>query len=527
MLMFGRVGLFLIGVILIAIEFVLAQRPGSRPLSIAAWVIGALLGTHILFNLFLWYNHAAFPLNLDLMEGTVLQHARQAATFQPIYPEPSAAYVPLAYNTLYYLATAPLVNLPGNDMIALRIFSIAGMAGSALLVFLLVRHHTQSAVWSLVAIGLFAAAYRTMDAYLDTAHSDSWFLFTALLGTYLLVLDRGRRWNLAAIVILVASFWFKQHGALFTVGGVVALTWREGLRRSWPYWMVAALLGPGLYLLGPMVLGPRFHFFTLEVPRAWSELSLRGLLRYSSFAIFNYGVLAILGGWFSLHALVRHPPAPDVLAVQFCAALFTGLLGTLDPGSSDNVYIPMGTFFIISGTIGLQRLTQQYTVVSRYRLHLLALFASLALLLYNPLNVITSTRAATSYADLVTTLKSLDGPAYLPSVGQLAYDYETYPAAHWVALEDMVRGPGKVVADHPLVRTILLPSLEPGGPAYILANYPLETYEVTAFLNDYYVLKTDFGDRFKPLRVLPKRWDHGWPRFLYRYDPLAAQAMQR
>jgi len=22
-----------------------------------------------------------------------------------------------------------------------------------------------------------------------------------------------------------------------------------------------------------------------------------------------------------------------------------------------------------------------------------------------------------------------------------------------------------------------------------------------------------------PLRVLPKRWDHGWPRYLYRYTP--------
>ena len=29
----------------------------------------------------------------------------------------------------------------------------------------------------------------------------------------------------------------------------------------------------------------------------------------------------------------------------------------------------------------------------------------------------------------------------------------------------------------------------------------------------------DFEERFEPLRVLPARWDHGWPRYLYRYAP--------
>ena len=37
-----------------------------------------------------------------------------------------------------------------------------------------------------------------------------------------------------------------------------------------------------------------------------------------------------------------------------------------------------------------------------------------------------------------------------------------------------------------------------------------------AFLTDDYVLACDLGDRFAPLRVLPKRYDHGWPRYRYR-----------
>ena len=86
----------------------------------------------------------------------------------------------------------------------------------------------------------------------------------------------------------------------------------------------------------------------------------------------------------------------------------------------------------------------------------------------------------------------------------------------------MIRGPGRDTRDHPNTRRLLEPALNPDGPAFVLANYTFEGYAWLAFLNDYYVLETDFGERFKPLRVLPARWDHGWPRYLYRYAPKEA-----
>jgi len=81
----------------------------------------------------------------------------------------------------------------------------------------------------------------------------------------------------------------------------------------------------------------------------------------------------------------------------------------------------------------------------------------------------------------------------------------------------MVRGPGLDARNHPNTRNLLEPALRPGGTAYVLANDPLQKLKVTAFLEESYVLDRDFGDRFKFLGVLPKRWDHGWPQYLYRY----------
>ena len=43
-------------------------------------------------------NHLDFPLNLEAMETTVLEHVGRAMHGQPIYTEPTAQFTPLAYN---------------------------------------------------------------------------------------------------------------------------------------------------------------------------------------------------------------------------------------------------------------------------------------------------------------------------------------------------------------------------------------------------------------------------------------------
>jgi len=357
-----------------------------------------------------------------------------------------------------------------------------------------------------------------METYLDNAHSDSWLIFTALLGTALIDRNGSRGWNVAGLLVLVASFWFKQHGALFVIGGVLFLTYREGLRRALPYWLVAAALGPGLYLLaGPALFGASFHTFTWEVPRQWSEVNFETFKRYFVFIGRSYPVLAASGGLLTLWTAIKDRARLDVWHAQFVFALLTGVMGTLDAGSANNVYIPMGAWFILVGALGLHALSR-IERVQRYHPYLIGLFISLAVMVYNPADVIVSPRAQEAYADFVSLLRGLDGPVYAPWLGQLQADYAFYPAAHWVALEDMIRGPGRDTRNHPDTRRLLDPVLHPNGPAYILTNYPLDYYPFLAFLTDDYTLGSDFGDRFAPLRVLPKRFDHGFPHYLYRFQ---------
>ncbi|MBN2490666.1 MAG: hypothetical protein JXQ29_07445 [Planctomycetes bacterium] len=480
--------------------------------------IGLYAAVNLGFLVFLWFNHVGFPLHLDLMEGLILQHLQQLTQGQPVYPVPSPDFVPLAYNPLFYVVSVPFAWLFGTSLPTMRFVAILGHAGIAIMLYLIVLDRTRSHWWSFVTVGLVAAAYRVMDAYLDTAHADSCFLFTALLGTYMLGRSRTRTGRILAVLVLVLSFWFKQHGAWFAIGGVLYLTWQEGVRRSLPYWAVAALAGPAVYLLvGPALFGSHFHYFTWTVPRGWSTVELATAERLATFVALSYPVLALLAALFFVPDAVRRQRELGVYLFQFLAAMATGVMGALDAGSSNNVFIPMGTFLVLCGLLAVERLHRTAAWFRRGNVFALVLLATFALLAYRPATVIQSSTARESYRDLISMLKGLEATVYAPYLARLPEDYTFFPTAHWAPLEDMIRGPGKELRNHPVTRRLLDAVIHPRGKAFILTNTPLEEMEWSEFLLRHYVLEQDFGRRFEGLRTLPGRWDHGYPRLLYRY----------
>lgn len=475
---------------------------------------------HIGFMVFVWLNHIGFQLNLEPMELTMLQHTRRAMTGQPIYPEPSSEFVALAYNPLYYLLVTPVAKVFGATLFSMRLTSILGMLGAGAVIFLATRRHTGSSWWGLMAVGLFAAAYNVMETYLDNAFPDSWMLFSILLGVYLVDQHRSQLTNLLGILCLVMAFWFKQPGAVFTIGAVVYLTWRQGWRRAWPAWALAAILGPGLYLAASNTwLGSYFHYYTLSVPRQWVHLDLRHMLSVAAHLTTAYGVLIVLAGWVILDTLRRRRYLENIWFFLLPCALLSVYPGVFDSQSAYNLYIPLGVWLIMVGLIGLKRLLDYSPSFEQRNLHLLALALSFALLLYNPRTVIVPAESDLAYQDLVTYLQSIDGTVYAPWIGPLQADYEFYPTMHWVPMVDLIRRPGVDWPSDPTLHRLLDPVTRPAGNAYVLTNIPLAEDPALSFLSDSYKLVTDHGDRFAALTTLPKRFTLLWPRYLYRYQP--------
>ena len=456
-----KLAVAVMGGICVLADLAIARLRHAR-FGIAHFGLAALATANVIALLALCANHLTFPLNLDLMESVVLQHAERAAAFEPIYPAPSPEFVPLAYNVLYYLIAIPFVKVFGATLVSLRLLSIAGLVGSGAVIFIAVRRLTRSAWWGGLALGVFAAAYRAMDVYLDTAHSDSWLLCAALTGTCIIDLRRSKSWDLAGLLILIAAFWFKQHGALFVLGGVVILTARYGFRKAWPFWVATAFSGPILYVVaGPVLFGSHFHYFTWEVPRQWTELNRDTIVRYTVFITATYPVLACAGVRECVRAFLRRPIQLGVWNTQGVFAGLSGFMGALDPGSSDNVFIPMGAWCIVLGMAAIAKFSRCMNSRRHAALGALAVFAVFATLAYNPLKLLVPRNAPDAYHDLIAVLKTLDGPVYAPSLGQLPDGFTLQPAAHWVAVEDMLRGPGRDTRDHPEAQRLLNGLLNP------------------------------------------------------------------
>jgi hypothetical protein len=400
------------------------------------------------------------------------------------------------------------------------VVAILGMIGIGLVVFAVTKRRTQSLWWGFISIGVFAAAYRVMDAYLDSAHADSWMLCSALLGTLVLDQKRSRLWNLLGVFLLVCSFWFKQHGAFFAIGGVLYLTLKEGPVRAAPYWLLAILLGPVFYwFAGPWLFGSYFHYFTWTVPSQWTEMTARMFPRFGGFVLLFYGTLAVFACWNIVREWKERFRGIDIWKWQLVSAMATAFLGCLDPESSDNIFIPLGAFLIIEGIRGLHAASRPVTRLRGLRLEALALVLVFAQLGYDPRTVVVSNDAHERFAEFISILNSLQGSVYAPLLGQLERGFVFAPAIHWVSVEDMVRGPGRETRGNNLVTRLLDPCLRPDGPAYVVANSRLRDFPPLTFLEKLYVVETDLGDRFRSLRGLPRRFDPLWPRYIYRFDP--------
>jgi hypothetical protein len=486
-------------------------------------VLGVLAAASVVTLIALVVNHVRYPFQLDLMEGVVMQQARRAAHGQSIYPVPTPEFVPLAYNALYYLIAAPFLLLFGDTMATLRMVSVLGFVGSAAGIFFVVRRSARSTWWGAIAVGLFCAAYAAMDAYLDSAHSDSWLLCCAIWGTYLIG-GTSRRAHVAGILTLIAGFWFKQHGAVFVILALAYLTWREGVKSAWAYWAIAIVFGPLLYFFAPgSLLGADFRYFTWQVPRGWSTFMSRGTphvlvynvaLRVTLYLVTNFLVLAIAALVGVFRALRGRKIG--ILEVQLTAAFLTALMGAFDTGSSNNVFIPIAAFTIIYGTVELARWGERLPAWNGMRLSLVATLLAFAPLLRDPRPFWMPASARTAYADLQTLIRSLPGTVYAPGIGELADGPPLYPGAHWVALNDIIRGPRRTSADSALALRMLEPLRRPTATAFILTNRPLSTMAVPVnVLAPDYRLVHDYGDRFAPLAAPPRRYDHEYPRYLY------------
>jgi hypothetical protein len=196
----------------------------------------------------------------------------------------------------------------------------------------------------------------------------------------------------------------------------------------------------------------------------------------------------------------------------------------MDPGSRDNVYIPLGAILIITGTSALSRSSVSFVRQLQARdLQLICLGLCFALLIYDPRTVLVGSRADAAYKDFISFLRGLDGPVYSLTMGKLPGSNLIRPTAHWVALEDIVREPVGERRSIAAITPLMTPLFPQEDRAYIIEYRRLQNMNrFLAPIVARYELTADLGDRFSALRDGPCRWGTpcvGYPRYLYKLVP--------
>ena len=514
-----RVPIFAVLVVLLtgAVTFYWLQTPQARLVLVIRRFWGFYAASQLLLAGWVFRSHLFFPANLELMESTVLQHVLRLSAGLPLYVDPTPEFVALAYNPLFYAICVPFVRVMGLSLTAIRLPAMLAAAGVAVMIFAIVKRQVRSGWWGGIAAGLFAAAYRVMDCYLDVGHRDSLLALAILSGFWCLDLG-GRVRPYLGVLLLVAGFWLKQQGALFLGMGVCHAFWRYGWRRAAPLSIVGFGLGPLLYGLAPDAWwGARLHYFTYQVPAQWTDLRWSEFSNLMRLLIWHYGALLAVAVWFWCRGWRKNQQG--IWRIALPGALLSGAAAMMSPGSNNNVYIPMGVVLIITGATGIARLSRLAQRGPQLAYTLLAL--TFAALLYNPGTVVSPADADRAYADFTAMIRSLDGPAYLPGFGPIiglsGGEIHQSPLVHVVPMADIVRGRGRDETENTIVRNLLRTVESPSTKvAYIVIHSKLEEEPTLAYLNTRYRLEKSFGNRFLAMATLPARHGHLYPRFLYR-----------
>src|SRR5512132_4183325 len=115
---------------------------------IALWL--AASGSTLLFVL-LASRRLFYPLELDCIEGVMMDHIVRLAHGQPIYVQPSLQFIPLAYMPLFPTLSAAIAFFVTPDFWQPRLVSLLAVAGTVALMIKVIRSETDS--WTLAAGG--------------------------------------------------------------------------------------------------------------------------------------------------------------------------------------------------------------------------------------------------------------------------------------------------------------------------------------------------------------------------------------
>jgi hypothetical protein len=397
-----------------------------------------------------------FPLTLDWVEGAGLVQTNRVLLGQELYVAPSAAYVPLVYQPLYFYVAAAFTKLLGFGLGPSRLLSMLASCGCFLLIFLITRKASGTSArpilkrrvnlpvlgWldltslvssgtsfsGVVAAGLFAATNGVVWTWFDFAKTDMLYIFFSLLGLYFLI-GADIRHAILAGIFFTLSFFTKQSAIIIIIPTFVFYFW---VNRKLDLLFIATtclLTSAGILLLNYTSNG-WYYLYAFTLP-SYHKLDTNPVqINYVAESLLG-PILIFLGLVFisiisNLRTFLQNKLYCFIFGLAGCS-LVLSLIYALGIGTTRNAFIPGYALFAIASGMGIQSFQKNIeTLFSgnvRFVCNLLLIAICLLqfwLLQYKARPYIPSEQDFKRADVLIKELRETDGEFLIPSQNYLA-----------------------------------------------------------------------------------------------------------
>jgi hypothetical protein len=420
------------------------------------------------------------PLELDCIEGVMMDHIVRLAQGRPIYVEPSLSYIPLSYMPFYAAVSSLLARAFGPALWEPRLVSMLSAFGIAAVVMNVLRAETRSWTLGLAGAALYLLGFGITGSCYDVARPDSLMLLLAFGGLLVLRHTTGGWGAVAGALLLVVAFFTKQHAAMFLLAALVHMAFND--RRRLPVFALTLFVGcGGGYGLLQLALGPWFSFYTWEVPSHWSQFSRIRLFNYLSHGVFGSLALLTIASLLSLAVPERPWRGPSgIWAWATLGALGTGVLATLDPYAYRHVLSPTMVALSIMGPLSLHRVALRLVAGGGNRTAAVVVPTLLLVLQFVPLvypvrRQLPRPGGTIAHAVFMYRLHRLPGPVLMPYHGYYSWSAGRGSSLQIIALEDIMRSRGNRLlrSDPHYVERLFRPLREGSHRPAIVTDVPL------------------------------------------------------
>jgi hypothetical protein len=379
--------------------------------------------------LFVALSRLTYPFALEWLEGNSLVEVHRIVTGQPLYPAPTAGYVPDGYSPLYFAVSAGVARVLGVSYLSLRLVSLLSSLASLALLGRLVQRETGSVAAGSGAAGLFAATYFATGTWFDVGRVDSLFLALSIGSLYAARWMRTTRGAVAVGLLLAAVVLTKQTG--LAEGVVVLVTLVAGSRRRLAG--VAALVAAAVLGVSTLVLtltsGGWYFYYVFQL-MGQHPLNGRGFLWFGTALLSTLGIAAFA-------ALANARRVPPVLLAGCAALAGEGGAALVHSDGGRNDMLPAYLAVALLAGLALGRGRGWWATVASG----LLVLAQLVILLagFHPAQAIPTQADRAVGERLLAGLRGLGGTIAIPADPGLNVLAGLAPTAHEDAAHDVLR----------------------------------------------------------------------------------------